>query len=269
MEQKPVTLTTVIIASVVTAILTGGVCVAMRQELQEQMLSTALAQQDANEKLSRKVSALEAQIGELSARPTTDTATIDGLRSELGSAKTTIGELNERIATLEKKPEPVATSVTVATATTTLSALKSAVLAGSVYEAELDIWEKEHPKSGKRVAKLRDYADNGLPTEESLRAELRKLLTQSDETSSAFPEKSLVARINTHLPGLVTIKKKSSLAPELKTLREGMNDVSLDVLKSQVMSLPDTQKAAFAGWLKTAEGRAAALTELNALEGTK
>lgn len=263
---------TVLTASAIAFLLACGVIYTVRQELRQEAATLALSQQDTVEKLERKLRALEAQTAALEARPTTDTAVIEGLRSELGTAKTTIGELTGRITTLEQKPAPAQppTAVNAAMpATNGLVALRSAVLSGGTYTAELDSWRKEHPTSNLNLIELTNHADSGLPSEASLRAELKTILARFVQTEEPIAEKSWITRLNSHIPGLIKIKKKTTLAPELKALQEQADSASLETLDAHVSELPPTYAARFVSWQEKAQARISALSELTSMDGAQ
>jgi len=270
MEQKPATLNTVIIGCAITCIVLGGMVFATSKRLDQRHTVANMEQQEAIENLGKKITALENQTTELAARPTTDTATIDGLKGELGTAKTTIEELTTRIAELEKKPEPVAVPApeaapVAAAAGSSFADLRKEALAGNAYEAELDIWEKENPKAGKKIAKLRSNALDGIATEAELRKELRDAINKQTAAQEQFSDDGLVSRMNKRLNGLISIKKQATITPELKALRDNLDSASMDSLKAQVETLPEEQRKPFSTWLEKVNARNGVVGELNAL----
>jgi hypothetical protein len=266
MDSKPASLTTVIVASALICLVLGGLMVALRQELQISMAQTIFSQQEITDKLNRKITALEAQAAELAARPTTDSTTVDGLKNDLTTAKSTIDALTGRIATLETKPELVLPPPANTSTSASYISLKTAVLNGAVYQAELDIWEKEHPKSQSRIATLRQHAATGILTEEKLRDSLRTMIDSTLTGQESFANDSVASKLNKHFSGLISIKKQAASAPEMKAVRDRINDATLETLKAQVIALPPAQKILFDTWLNSAETRALAITELHVLD---
>ena len=74
-----------------------------------------------------------------------------------------------------------------------------------------------------------------------------------------------MARLNTHLAGLVSIKKQTVIPPEYAALREMAESASLAALKDRIAQLPAALQPPFAPWLDAVRARDAALTELSAL----
>ena len=261
-EPKALTLSTVIIASVTTCLIAAVGLVVVYKSTNNRISEMAYAQQDTLDKLTKRVNGLETQARELAARPVANNAPVEELRSGVVEAQTTIATLSERIAEIEKKPavQPVESSKTPAF-------LKAAVLSGTSYQTELNMWDKEHPKSDAAFPTLRTYASTGISTEQALRSSLRSLITQQPNEKVPFPQESTVARINAHLSNFVSIKKKNPPAAELQHLREIVDTASLTDLQSTINILPETLKAPFAEWLKIANERSKALVELHQLDG--
>lgn len=261
-EPKSLTLSTVIIASVTTCLIAAVGLVIVYKSVNNRVSEIEYAQQGTLDKLNKRVNSLETQARELAARPIANNAPVEELRSGVVEAQNTIATLTERIAEIEKKPapQPVETSKTPAL-------LKAAVLSGTSYQTELNMWDKEHPKSEAAFPTLRTYASTGISAEPALRSSLRSLLKQQPNEKVQFPQESTVARINAHLSNFVSIKKKSPPAPELQQLRETVDTASLADLQAHVAALPETLKAPFAEWLKIANERNKALAELHQLDG--
>jgi hypothetical protein len=274
MEQKtpkPISLTSVISASAITCLLMGGALFVLHKKTLTTLSEMGYAQQEAVEKLNRRISALESQTRELAARPApvTDTAPVEELRSGITEAKSTIASLTERLSEIEKKPASAPEPLIQETpASKALMVLKAAVTSGISYQAELDIWDKEHPKSANKAETLHALATAGVPTETKLRDSLRTTINHYSEGSAAFPDQSVAGRLNTHLSSFISIKKKTVLAPELQQLREATDNAPLSQLEAQIKSLPDTLKPLFTEWLQTLANRTKALAELNQLDST-
>ncbi len=269
MEQKPVSLSTVIIASVASAVVLAGLGFTVRQEVLNSTAAAVQQQQAALDKLSTRISALESQTGELAARPTTDVETINNLRTELGTANSTITTLNERITSLEQEPVAPVVVAPSKQPSSAREALKSSITSGAVFQAELDIWDKEHPKSAVSIPTLRQYADTGIATEASLRSRLKELIARETAATETFPDKSVAARINTHLSGLISIKKKTPAAAAIQALRDGADSLTIGALITQVANVPSPQSGTFAGWLEDAKAHTAAYAELTSLESAQ
>lgn len=278
MEQKiprPISITSVITASAITCLLMGGALFALHKKTLTTITELGYAQQEAVEKLNRRISALESQTRELAARPVTvtDTAPVEELRNGITEAKSTIASLTERLAEMEKKPVAATAPEPVAPATETpaskaLISLKAAVTSGASYQAELDIWDKEHPKSARKAETLHTQAPAGIPSESKLRDSLRATINHYSEGSANFPDQSVAGRLNMHLSSFVSIKKKTEIVPELQQLRDVTDSASLTQLETQVKALPNTLKPLFTEWLQALATRTKTLAELNQLDST-
>jgi hypothetical protein len=228
----------------------------------------------------KEIAALEQRISELNTRltaltaapaPTVDTTATDQLRTDLTAAQATVTQLTARVTALEAKPTaptPVAhagtepSSTEEATSETT-QALVIAVRSGAPYNEEFASWSKQHAASVKHAKHLRDATMVGIPTEVVLRDRLRSLTLLAEST--AAPEEGWIGKMNTHLAGLVSIRKQTAESNDIASLRGMIDTASIAELENHVDALPAARQATFAPWLAAAKTRDAALAELSAL----
>ena len=246
---------------------------ALRHELLTKMTVELTQQQDVLTKLTQKVSALESQTASLAALPRPDTNAIETMHSDLTAAQATIAQMTERMTQLEKKPveapKPLATEPEVKVTRTTDNPLVAYIKSGSPYQSELAAWDKGHAALHDKIPALRAAAPTGIATDEQLRGQFRTLLDQLSAPMTPAADNGIVSRINTHLAGLVTIKKTSPVQPELATLRTMGDMTTIQALAQHVEQLPATLKPTFTVWLATVRARDAALAELSVLDGAQ
>lgn len=276
MDEKPTApLTPVIITSALTCLVLAGAGFMVREQLLARIDAEASMQRMAISDLTKKLERVNQRVDEFSATPHVDTALVDGLKGELGKAKETIDALNARLNTLESKPEPTAAptppepeKVTVAAHENSpfLLALRTAVKGGIAYQAELDIWEKEHPKSAQNTPHLHALASTGVITEVALRRELQTIVETQIAAQSRFEQGSVAEKLNQRLSGLISIKKQTAVAPELAALQAALPTAPLAELTAKVVALPQTLKPEYDVWLARASERNAALIELERLD---
>ena len=255
----------VIVAVSLGVLLFAGTVVMLRSELQGAMAMQSARQQEATDRLAKKVAALESQLDgqttAIAAIPHADTAALDAARADLASAQGTIAQLNERLTVLEKKP------VESAVVPPSASALGLAVRSGAPYALALSAWEKNHGDAASKIAALRASASSGIATEAMLRNQLLVALDQRLSAPVAVDEPGIVSRINAHFGGLVTIKKQSALA-DAGTLRAAASTETMESLTHRVTALPVADQAPFAAWLAAVRAHDAALSELAGIEAT-
>lgn len=249
----------------------------MRAEMRE-ATRTLISEQ---EKLTAKIDGLKASLDSLSNKAAPDAESIAELKRAVAETSTMIEVLGARVDEAEKKanekkPEPLAAAPAVPAptpaaevpsnpATGLLNALKLAVLRGDAYATELAVWEKAHPASAASLDALRVFAADGIPTEASLIRDLRAALPTT-ATPTTAEDVSLVGKINTHMAGLVSIKKKAADNDAYAPLRRELDRANLETLIRTVEQLDSTARAPLGAWLKTATARAEALSVLNALD---
>lgn len=253
----------------------------MRDRLRAEMRETARSITSEQEKLTSKVDGLKASLDSLSNKAAPDAESIAELKRTVAETSTMIEVLGARVdeaenKAREKQPEPLAAAPAVPTPTpaaeappnpaaSALNALKLAVLRGDAYATELAAWEKTHPSSAAGLDALRIFAASGIPTEASLIRDLRAALPTTVPPTTA-QDVSLVGKINTHMAGLVSIKKKAADKELYSPLRRELDQANLETLIRSVEQLDSTSRAPLDAWLKTATARAEALSALNTLD---
>ena len=264
---KPVSFSAVVTASLITCLITGAGIVAAHQAARRQTQELQYSVNDGLEKLAQRVTALETQTRELAARPIADNAPVEELRSNVAEAKNTLSQLSDRLAEVEKKPATIITSppapaTAAAVAAPAPTPLKSAILSGAPYQAELQEWRKQHPKPLTKMPTLESYAAKGLPTEQALRKELAALIEKQSAPTTDVDEHSLAGRVNARLSQFISIKKKNTAAPELEALRGTLETAPLTTLEATLRNLQTAKRAPFESWLQAVSIRTRALNEL-------
>lgn len=253
----------------------------MRDRVRAEMREATRTLASEQEKLTTKIDGLKASLESLSNKAAPDAESIAELKRAVAETSTMIEVLGARVDEAEKKanekkPEPLAAAPAVPAltpaveapsnpATGLLNALKFAVLRGDAYATELAAWEKINPAASNTLDALRMFAPSGIPTEASLIRDLRAALP-TIATPTTAEDVSLVGKINTHMAGLVSIKKKAADNDAYAPLRRELDRANLETLIRTVEQLDSTARAPFAAWLKTATARAEALSVLNALD---
>jgi hypothetical protein len=253
----------------------------MRDRVRAEIRETARSITSEQEKLTAKVDGLKVSLDSLSNKAAPDTESIAELKRVVAETSTMIEVLGTRLdeaekKATEKKPEPVAVAPTVPApsalievsptpSTAVRDALKLAVLRGDVYATELAVWEKANPSRAASLDALRVFAASGIPTEAGLIRDLRAALP-AISTATTAEDVSLVGKINTHMAGLVSIKKKAVDNDAYAPLRRELERADLPTLIRSVEQLDSTSRAPLAAWLKTATARADALSALATLD---
>lgn len=253
----------------------------MRDRLRAEMREATRSITSEQEKLTAKMDGLKASLESLNNKAAPDTESIAELKRVVAETSTMIEVLGARVdeaekKASEKKPEPVAVAPTVSApapaaevtatpVTSALSGLKLAIVQGNAYAAELSAWEKAHPASAASLDALRIFAASGIPSEASLIRDLRAALPATS-TPTTTEDVSLVGKINTHMAGLVSIKKKAAENDAYAAIRRELDRANLETLIRAVEQLDSTSRAPLAAWLKTATARTDALSALAALD---
>jgi hypothetical protein len=259
--------------AVTTVIIVGGL-VAMRQELLTAIAQNAAQEQEASKKLAEKMALLDSRLTAVEAAPKPDGTVNEAIKTDLSMAQEAISQLQTKLAAVEEKQaspvvvapvSPTAKPVDAAPATTTneTTALATAVMSGSSYQAALDIWEKAHPKTGGKLTALRQNGLAGVATESMLREQFRDILGKLSNTTAEEPES--LQRVNTRLSGLISIKKATEKPKEYDILGNVDSSTTLDALTAKVDALPEDARAPFAAWRETVRTRADVLAELATL----
>ncbi len=259
--------------SVLVILVTIGSVFAMRDRLLAQAREDARAQITEREKLAARVDRLQSEVEAASTQAKPDVAMLESIQTTLTETNSKLAVLTARIDALEKKslekpPEPPPAATPVAKVekplpNSQISILKLAVLSGEPFTQELRDWLKLHPQTQKQLAPLMDVATTGMVSEATLS---RKLLTILNEkpTPVLVDDMSITGKINTHLKGLVSIKKTT--APDAyETLRPLAQREDLSALERTIEQLSDAERTPFEAWLALAQQRRAAIDALSGL----
>lgn len=266
-------------------LVTAGGMFAMRDRLLAEARMEAEAQTAAREKLSARIDALKTSLDTLANAPKADEALQTALEEKITTLNTNFESLASRQDALEKKleemkpvavPAPAANAPTPPTntptlpATTTpdtaLSELKLVALNGKPFAVELEAWMKAHPEKAAHAISLQSIAEKGIPSEADLAKRLRDTLDSLSSTTPKTEDTSLIGKINTHMNGLVSIKKAA--ADPYAELRKTSLSAPLDNLVQQVENLKSEHRLPLERWLSDARSRAQAIATLDALTGS-
>lgn len=257
--------------------------------LRDQMLKTAreeVRQQTLErEKLASRIDTLQSSLDTLSSQSKPENAAgLHDLTAKLAETTDTLTALGNRVETLEKKlseakpeaalvpppppapvPAPAAPAPTpiISAPMAEIAALKAAVLSGKPYADALDGYAKTHPEQTNQLAPLTGFAASGLPSEADLMRQLNELLDAKQQPATV-DDTSLVGKINTHLKGLVSIKKTSQDDP-LAALRKQAAHEDLPTVAHEIARLDMPAESPLGQWLEKARARRDALAALDTL----
>lgn len=252
-----------ILSSVIVGLaVAGGIC-ALGDKTIADVKSAITKEADERSKLAARVDALQSGIETISGQPKADA---DAINNQLNDANSKLAALNDRLTTLEKKPEPAPVIIPAPAAVHVddSAALKLAATSGKPFASELAAWQKLHPKTDpQRIAPLTATAQSGIPSEAEMNSRLREALDDA-EHSKKIDDVGIVGKINTHLSGLVSIKKSADAGPYAKLHTDVMRD-DTDTLTGEVEKLSDEDRKPFIDWLAIAHARHDALAALATL----
>lgn len=276
------TLTLLVITLTVLLLLLVGLFV-VRTRLNAQLQSNATAQDAALEKLATRITGIETRVEELSRNASPDAAatnetlvdaqkSLEAVTARLDALEKTIGDTRPALtvavappaAPAQAAPIPTATASTSPAVLTPWNALKLAALGGQPYASALDAWASTR-KPTQETDVLRSFAQSGIPTEGALLQQLDTALDHASKRSPTVDDVSLVGKINTHLAGLVSIKK-SDTADVYAALRRARTRGDIGMVMREVDQLDASARAPLADWFAAAQSRQQLLALLNAPE---
>lgn len=226
-------------------------------------LYRAFTIQDAHQRyLLAQVRLLQKKLGE------------DEQRLAAANSQNDVALLADRVAVLEKTTQAPAPVITWQTsnpgeAIARYHALHDAVAAGRPYTAELAPLH-DLPQLAPVMSVLQAHADQGVVSEEQLRAQLDQLLAAQVPANVPPADDARLAKLNERLKGLISVHRTPpAVADAYATLRTEMaSQASLPVLIQSVQSLDDAARAPFAAWLEAATARQTVLDDLTAAFAT-
>lgn len=280
----------VVLYATLIVLLVGGAIFWLRFDIEKAVARNAQENHALVTKLEERLAVLEGKATELSERPAIDKESLTQLRTDIDAVSTKLSEaekqltlLSERTSAIESAPEMLAipapataapapaqpepaAAPTPPKASSVFQNLKIAILSGSPYQPELDIWYKEHPKTEVYPA-LKQHAAEGIPTEAELRQQLKASLTQlSSAGADSFPEKSIAGRLNQHFSNFISIRKKGSTPAEVEALKLKLDTLPLQQLVEEVGKLPQHENPTLTQWLSEVKDRADVTSDLTHLE---
>ena len=245
----------------------------LRDRLRAEMHASVREQSLAQEKLGDQLDRLKTSVDTLATAAQPSNESLAAMDSKLVAMDSTLADLNARLEAIEKKPaeakpEPLPVAVTPPPAPPAVPAAQTAsassfttlalmALSGKPYAAELEAWEKTAAPDAKTSATLRAFASSGIPSETDLLRELRRTLDTLARQPSAVDDVSMVGKINTHLAGLVSIKKSGADKNDAySTIWAALEKADIARLIESVERLDEPTRAPLEAWLKTANARA-------------
>lgn len=275
-----------ITCSVLVLVLAAGGMLAMRDRLLADVGGELATQTTAREKLASQISTLQSSVDGLANQPKADGESLAAVDTKITELSTRIDALSARVDELVKAPAPtpqtLATPVVAEPVTpppaavapaalapdvmgaTNATTLKLAVLSGKPFASELATWSKQHPEAAKQTYALASVAETGLMSESDLNRKLRAAL--DDVTSSKkVDDTSLAGKLNTHLAGLISIKKAGQVNV-YDSLRKNVLRDDITTLTLAVEALDDASRKPLEPWLAEAHARRDALEALAKLD---
>ena len=256
-----------IVCSVVVCAIAAGGSYMLRTELLTAITSDHARQADERNKLAARLDALQSSVETISGQPKPDT---DAITTQFADVNTKLSTLSDRVTALEKKPEPAPAPTPVVTTAPVAdsSALKLAATSGKPFASALAAWQKLHPKADAQItAPLAATAQSGIPSDAELNQRLRDALDDAVH-STKVDDVSFIGKMNTHLAGLVSIKKSADAGPYAKLRAEVMREDS-DTLIPEVEKLSDQDRKPLENWLTVARARRDALAALSKLDAAE
>ena len=249
----------------------------LRDRLRAEMHETTRAQSSAQEKLSAQLDTLKASVDALAVSTPPAGESQTALEAKLVAMEVTMDALAARLEAMEKKPLEVkpeslpvvitpapaqqAATVSQGTPTNLFTRLALVALSGKPYAAELDAWEKTAALDAKTLATLRAFAQSGIPSDAEIIRQLRTMLDTPTREASGVDDVSMVGKINTHLAGLVSIKKSGTDKNDAyMAVRAALEQADIARLIASVEQLDEPARAPLNAWLSTAKTRADALS---------
>lgn len=259
-----------------------GAAFALGDQLMATTRAEALTQTKEREKLARRIEEMQSTVAELKAQTPPDAAAMDSLRLALSQTQESIAALGERIVVIEKKIDekkldpsfaplnfappgvaPTPAPNAAAQALTAFTDLKLAAISGKPFARELAAWVKLHPTPDDNLRVLSDVATHGIISEAELSRQLLALLDAIVPQVPVAEDTSTLGKINSHLKGLVHIKK--TVSDPYATLRKAALHEDVEIMTRDAEALSDNERAPLEPWLKLAHAHIAALDALSTL----
>jgi hypothetical protein len=290
--RKPWVIATAFMAILLIATL--GTLLALRDQLAEKIRSETSALQEAQADLAKQVAAFEQRLSPIENASSVSPEEKASQQQQHDELSATIALLSSRMDTFEQRalnhaatpeaPTPVVVTPTASDAITPDAAAPAApvaptanvtatphealvltVMSGQPFSTELAAWLREHPEHAPHVTALSLIAPTGMDSEANL---MRDLRTALDELATPAGDTTLqegtAGKINTHLSGLVSIRKSAPKDPYETLRRAALREDSAAVL-AKVDALQSRDKKPLEAWLHKARMRQDALAALAAL----
>lgn len=254
----------------------GGIA-AMRTQMMVHINAENARTRGTLTQLQNRIAALESQTSTLAQTVEQNPAPLNALKTGIETNDKSIADLTARIDTLEKKPALVVTAAPAPTpaavpATTApangYATLAAAVRSGTPYVDVLAAWKSNHTAAPETLAPIEKAAATGLATDYALRTQLQTTLARLSTTGDIGEPHSLMARVNTHLSGLVSIRKQSA-ASGYENLRTHAATEEIAALKREIEQLSPTDRAPLTAWLDAVRTRDETLAALVSLADAK
>lgn len=202
-----------------------------------------------------EISTLKEQLAQCATA--TSSAPSAEMQTTLSAVHAELKTIATRLEALETKANQVITPAEATTSSSTTPAqdtwnvLVKDALSGRPYRTALDAWASTATPTNETLTTLRRFADQGLPSELSLRAVFDAQLAK---TAQPTQEKKL--------GGLITIAKRDATQDSFSTLRGLPLDIPVNQIVEKLRALPPSEQASFTEWIETASAREAVLQRL-------
>ncbi len=245
-----------LVSSGLVLVLTLGAGFAARDQLMLTLRDNASREEESRDKLESKLRALQSSLDSLSAAPAPDMEKITALEQSVGDIKTSLEALNQSQQALTKQvaelaARPVPQPEPVVSEDESTRQLKQTILSGEPFANELRQWRRQHSGQASTLAALNVYAERGLPSESSMIETLRTRLAGLTQPVPTEEASGMAGKINTHLKGLVRIRKAADRDP-YEALRQASLGASLAELIGMVEALESSLRAPLNPWLEEA-----------------
>lgn len=261
----------ILAASLLVVATVAGGFFTLHDRMLAQTAEQANEQNAAREKLAARIDSLQDSLTTISNKPAAEPEQLNTLDARLADVTSKLDALNARLDAVEKKldekkadPAPMAPAP-LAAANSDLAALKLAALSGKPFSFALAAFAKAHPEAQKQIAALTPVAESGIPSEAELNRQLRDVLDGLNSAPTVDSE-STIGKINSHLSGLVSIRKVTENGPYAALKRDVLREDIISLTR-KVEALDDQTRMPLENWLKLAVARRNALAALDAMNG--
>lgn len=215
------------------------------------------------------LAALKVELNMLRQSPPAATDTVTPILNDVTTQLATIAQRLEALEAVAKAPTPPppsspAPAASVAPARLLMS-LSRKFARGAPYHEELEplVVLPQVVNEVEAIASLRALAMQGAPTDLTLRGQLDNILVRP---SSAPADTQPAAGTQSHLNGLITIKRRAAVASSSPSPLQFAPDTPIATIAETIAALPEDARTPFAEWLAAVAARDKAQQALTTLQ---